>query len=71
MVINRFDVKLQTHNLELRRTETRVLQINVGKKCNQTCAHCHVNAGPARTELMTRETVHRVLDGWRKPNRCR
>ena len=62
MVINRFDTKLQAHSLELRRTQTRVLQINVGKKCNQTCAHCHVNAGPARTELMTRETIYRVLD---------
>ena len=40
----------------LRRTRARVLQLNVGKKCNQTCAHCHVNAGPARTEMMTHVT---------------
>jgi radical SAM/Cys-rich protein len=38
------------------------LQINVGKLCNQTCAHCHVDAGPGRTEIMTRETVEAVLD---------
>jgi radical SAM/Cys-rich protein len=35
----------------------RVLQINVGKLCNQTCAHCHVDAGPDRREIMSRETA--------------
>jgi radical SAM/Cys-rich protein len=42
-----------------------VLQINVGKLCNQRCRHCHVDAGPHRTEVMTRETMTeclRVLD---------
>jgi len=34
-----------------------VLQINVGKVCNQTCRHCHVDAGPDRREIMTRETM--------------
>ena len=38
------------------------LQVNVGKLCNQTCTHCHVDAGPTRTESMTRETVDAVLD---------
>src|SRR5881397_2777900 len=33
------------------------LQINVGKLCNQTCRHCHVDAGPDRREIMTRETA--------------
>jgi radical SAM/Cys-rich protein len=42
-----------------RRLET--LQVNVGYRCNQTCVHCHVNAGPGRTEEMTRETVGEVL----------
>ena len=42
-----------------RRLET--LQVNVGYVCNQTCLHCHVNAGPTRTESMTRETVDQVL----------
>ena len=37
------------------------LQINVGKQCNQACRHCHVDAGPHRTEAMTRKTVDRVL----------
>jgi radical SAM/Cys-rich protein len=41
----------------LRTTGLRVLQINVGKLCNQTCAHCHVDAGPDRRETMTRATA--------------
>ena len=42
-----------------RRLET--LQVNVGYVCNQTCLHCHVNAGPTRTESMSRETADEVL----------
>jgi radical SAM/Cys-rich protein len=38
-------------------TGVQVFQINVGKFCNQTCRHCHVDAGPERTEQMTRETA--------------
>ena len=41
----------------LRPTSIDVLQINVGKVCNQTCRHCHVDAGPDRTESMSRETA--------------
>jgi radical SAM/Cys-rich protein len=41
----------------LRATGVRVLQVNVGKLCNQTCGHCHVDAGPDRRERMTRETA--------------
>jgi radical SAM/Cys-rich protein len=43
-----------------RRLDT--LQVNVGYVCNQTCLHCHVNAGPTRTESMTRETADQVLE---------
>ncbi len=43
-----------------RRLET--LQANLGYKCNQSCTHCHVNAGPKRTELMSRETIDNLLD---------
>lgn len=39
-----------------------VLQVNVGKWCNQACRHCHVDASPARTETMTHETAQAVLD---------
>jgi len=42
-----------------RRLDT--LQVNLGYKCNQTCVHCHVNAGPNRQEMMQRETVDLVL----------
>ena len=38
------------------------LQINVGKVCNQTCTHCHVDAGPTRRESMTRETAVQVIE---------
>ena len=58
---NTFDATLQAHGLQLRRARPRVLQINVGKLCNLTCIHCHVNAGPRRKEIMTRETVDRIL----------
>lgn len=43
-------------------TALQVLQVNVGKLCNQTCRHCHVDAGPERREIMTRETMALCLD---------
>ena len=58
---NRFAAKLAEHALPLRHTKTEVLQINVGKLCNLTCVHCHVNAGPKRKEIMTRETIDRII----------
>ncbi len=42
-------------------TSIDVMQINVGKLCNQTCRHCHVDAGPDRTEVMTRETAEQCI----------
>ena len=39
-----------------------ILQINVGKLCNQSCAHCHVDAGPDRTEVMTKELLQKCLE---------
>ncbi len=39
-----------------------VLQVNVGKLCNQTCGHCHVDAGPDRREVMNRETAEQVIE---------
>ena len=59
---NRFAGTLRQHGLSLRRTRTEVLQINVGKLCNLTCIHCHVNAGPKRKEIMTRATMDQVVD---------
>ena len=46
---------------EIRRNRVETLQVNVGYRCNQTCVHCHVNAGPTRTEEMGRETVSEVI----------
>src|SRR5215212_2010275 len=43
-----------------RRLET--LQVNLGYVCNQTCVHCHVNAGPTRTESMASDTVELMLE---------
>ena len=45
----------------LSRRRLEVLQLNLGYKCNQSCLHCHVNAGPARTEMMSRETIGDAL----------
>ncbi len=45
----------------LRRRRIETLQVNLGYKCNQSCVHCHVNAGPDRTEQMDQETVETVL----------
>ncbi len=47
-------------------TGTAVLQINVGKLCNQTCRHCHVDAGPERREVMSRETAEACLEVLRR-----
>jgi radical SAM/Cys-rich protein len=45
----------------LARSIVTTLQVNVGKRCNQACHHCHVDAGPNRTETMRRETIEQVL----------
>lgn len=45
----------------LARAELTTLQVNLGYRCNQSCLHCHVNAGPQRTEEMSAETVDLVL----------
>ena len=45
----------------LSRSRIDTLQVNVGYRCNQSCLHCHVNAGPRRTEEMSRETADLVL----------
>jgi radical SAM/Cys-rich protein len=57
-----FDVALQEAGLHpLRPTRLDIFQINVGKMCNQTCRHCHVDAGPDRREVMSRETMEQCL----------
>lgn len=46
----------------IHRGKLEILQVNLGYKCNLSCVHCHVNAGPSRTELMDRETIDILLD---------
>lgn len=55
---------------ELRATRVQTLQVNLGWRCNQACRHCHLEAGPNRTEQMDRETVEeiiRVVKTWTIP----
>ncbi|MBL7822422.1 MAG: arsenosugar biosynthesis radical SAM protein ArsS [Saprospiraceae bacterium] len=48
--------------LPLKPTQLEIFQINVGKMCNQVCKHCHVDAGPDRKEIMTKETMELCLE---------
>lgn len=58
----------QTRFPALRRDTLETLQVNLGYLCNQQCLHCHVNAGPRRTEIMTRETADQVMAYLRASN---
>ncbi len=59
---DRFAATLAERGLPpLRRRRPTTLQVNLGKVCNQACRHCHVDAGPTRTESMQAATVERVL----------
>jgi len=57
-----FHAVLERHGLGLHRQSPKILQLNTGRLCNLTCIHCHVSAGPSRKEIITRETIDRVLD---------
>lgn len=52
---------LPTNFPPIRRSALETLQVNLGYRCNQSCVHCHVDAGPKRTENMTAETVAEVI----------
>jgi radical SAM/Cys-rich protein len=56
-----FSLTLSGHGLKLNRAQTHTLQVNVGFLCNQTCRHCHLNAGPARNENMESGIVDQVV----------
>ena len=56
-----FKSTLARHNLKLGRQTTATLQINLGFLCNQTCRHCHLNAGPGRKENMDAQTLKAVV----------
>ena len=58
-----FNQTLKANNcFPLRRTALSELQVNIGYLCNQACEHCHVEAGPKRTEMMSWETMEKTLD---------
>jgi radical SAM/Cys-rich protein len=57
-----FHQRLRREGAAVTRRPLETLQINVGKYCNQACSHCHVDAGPKRTEIMTWATMARLAD---------
>src|SRR5690554_4933642 len=52
----------ESDQFPLRPNKLEILQINLGYMCNQVCAHCHVDAGPDRKEIMTKETMEQCLE---------
>lgn len=60
--LKRFEDRLKSQGIfPLKTTQLEIFQINLGKMCNQVCEHCHVDAGPDRKEIMTRETMQWCL----------
>ena len=57
-----FPDRLAAAEWPLQRGPVRTLQVNVGRRCDLACHHCHVEAGPKRTESMDRRTADRVLE---------
>ena len=57
-----FDLLVETDFPAIRRAGLETLQVNLGYLCNQQCLHCHVDAGPRRTEIMTAETISDVVN---------
>lgn len=66
--LNPFEQALADCGSLLQRKRPEILQLNIGKLCNLTCNHCHVNAGPKRTEIMESQTVDRILEWFEKTN---
>lgn len=65
-----FEQILAEHNYQLEHSTPSELQINLGKLCNLACHHCHVDAGPKRTEIMTWQTMLKILD-WVKQSKVK
>jgi radical SAM/Cys-rich protein len=60
-LIREFDEAVSAERGPLTASSITTLQINVGKLCNQTCRHCHVDAGPDRREIMSRDTLEQCV----------
>lgn len=66
-VSTRFSDRLNEDGLfPLKSTQVEIFQVNMGKMCNQVCQHCHVDAGPDRKEIMTRDTMKECLKALEK-----
>jgi len=64
----KFSAKLkEVYLFPLKPAEIEILQINLGKLCNQVCEHCHVDAGPDRTEIMTKEVLNACIEAAKNP----
>jgi radical SAM/Cys-rich protein len=59
--VPQFSQTLAEHRIQLTRDQTHTLQLNVGLPCNQSCRHCHLDAGPGRTESMSEDTADQVV----------
>lgn len=59
--VDPFALTLYRHGVELKRARTTILQVNVGMLCNLACKHCHLEAGPHRTEVMDWRTMEEVV----------
>lgn len=66
-ILPKFEDKLdETDLFPLKPTQIEILQINLGYMCNMTCKHCHVDAGPDRKEMMSRENLEYCIDAIEK-----
>jgi radical SAM/Cys-rich protein len=57
-----FDQRLRQEQAQLKRGSLEIVQVNLGKRCNQACAHCHVEASPTRAEIMSEATARQVVE---------
>ncbi len=61
-----FSDTLEQHGLTLERKQTQILQVNMGRLCNQACHHCHLSAGPDKNEIMDQHTMDEAIDFQRR-----
>ena len=61
MLMKSFEEILKKNNINFIRKSIKTLQVNMGKLCNQACMHCHVEAGPKRTEIMDITVIKKIL----------
>lgn len=57
-----FEQYMKTNGIDNKRKTIEILQLNIGKKCNQACKHCHVQASPSRKEEMNKETMDQIIN---------